>query len=59
MRKASFRRWAQQLNRAMPVALDVSSAILLSIGASSISASAGWFTAGAALIVLEWRIYGD
>lgn len=59
MSKASFRRWARTLNGAMPVVLDASSAILLSIGASSISATVGWFTAGGALIVLNWRIYGD
>lgn len=50
---------ARQLNRAMPVAFDVTGAILLSVGANMIYAPAGWITAGIAAIVLNWRIYGD
>jgi len=33
--------------------------MLLSEGANLIYAPAGWITAGIALIVLNWRIYGD
>lgn len=42
----------------MPVVLDTTGAILLSIGASSISETAGWFTAAGSLFVLNWRFYG-
>ena len=52
-------RWTRSINRRMPTALDIGAAMLLSEGANLIYAPAGWITAGIALIVLNWRIYGD
>ncbi|MFD3917129.1 hypothetical protein [Streptomyces sp. NPDC058603] len=52
-------RWQGKLSHRMPVVLDIGAAMLLSEGANLIYAPAGWITAGFALIVINWRIYGD
>lgn len=59
MKNASLRRWAHKANGGVPIAMDIGAAVLLSEGANLMYAPAGWITAGLALIVINWRIYGD
>lgn len=59
MKNELLRRWAHHTNRGMPVVMDIGAALLLSEGANLMYAPAGWITAGLALIVINWRIYGE
>lgn len=57
-RKLPIRRWMQNLNKAMPVALDTSGVILLSVSATLFfSLAAGAAALGVGCIALNWRFY--
>jgi len=59
MEKSSISRWMQGLNRAMPVILDASGAMLLSGSVMLINGAAGVAALGFSAIILNWRFYGD
>ncbi|WP_333743825.1 hypothetical protein [Streptomyces ardesiacus] len=52
------RRWAQAVNRSMPVLLDMTGIILLSGAAMVWHLIAGLVAAGIGCFVLNWRVYG-
>lgn len=51
------RRWMQTLNRSMPILLDMTGIILLSVAAMVWHLTAGLVAAGLGCFVLNWRIY--
>ncbi|MFJ6066571.1 hypothetical protein ACIQHU_26445 [Streptomyces tendae] len=53
------RRWAQAVNRSMPVLLDMTGIILLSGAAMVWHLIAGLVAAGIGCFVLNWRIYSS
>ncbi|GGQ83768.1 hypothetical protein [Streptomyces flaveolus] len=56
--KTHLRRWAQQLNKSMPVLLDMTGIILLSGAAMLWHLIAGLVAAGLGCWLLNWRVYG-
>jgi hypothetical protein len=56
--KTHFRRWAQKLNKSMPVLLDMTGIILLSGAAMLWHLIAGLVAAGLGCWLLNWRVYG-
>jgi hypothetical protein len=57
-RKVPVRRWAQGLNKAMPVILDSAGVILLSGSANLFfGVAAGVASLGVGCLVLNWRFY--
>lgn len=52
-------RWGRKLRGGVPTVLDAGAGILLSQGASLIYEPAGWITAGLALMVINWRLFGE
>ena len=52
------RRWAQALNKAMPVLLDTTGTMLLSGSVMLVNLAAGVAVTGAALMYLNHRFYG-
>lgn len=57
-KKLPIRRWAQALNTAMPVVLDTSGVILLSVSVILFfSVAAGVAALGVGCLVLNWRFY--
>lgn len=57
--RVRLRRWAQAVNRSMPVLLDMTGIILLSGAAMVWHLIAGLVAAGIGCFVLNWRIYGS
>lgn len=55
--RARVRRWAQSVNRSMPVLLDMTGIILLSGAAMVWHLIAGLVAAGLGCFVLNWRVY--
>lgn len=55
--RARVRRWAQAVNRSMPILLDMTGIILLSGAAMVWHLIAGLVAAGLGCFVLNWRIY--
>lgn len=60
VKKVPVRRWLQELNRAMPVALDTTGIILLSGSAMLFfGLAAGVAASGIGCLILNWRFYGS
>lgn len=56
-RRLPISRWASNLNRAMPAALDTTGIILLSSAAMIYHVIAGLAAAGIGCLALNWRFY--
>lgn len=56
--RARVRRWMRALNRSMPILLDMTGIILLSVAAMVWHPVAGLVAAGIGCFVLNWRVYG-
>lgn len=56
--RVRVRRWAQAVNRSMPVLLDMTGIILLSGAAMVWHLIAGLVAAGIGCFVFNWRVYG-